>query len=72
MDRQVQWQEQQESFRRGASEEYWSKTGEVKCTIPSYSFTQAIKNSKSLILLLEKWRPLGVSNPCCRDENPVS
>ena len=18
------------------------------------------------------WRPLGVSNPCCRDENPVS
>ena len=22
--------------------------------------------------LLEKWRPVGDSNPCCRDENPVS
>ena len=21
---------------------------------------------------LERWRPLGESNPCCRDENPVS
>ena len=21
---------------------------------------------------LEMWRPLGESNPCCRDENPVS
>ena len=42
MDRQVQWQEQQTPFGRGASEEYWSETGEVKDTIPSYSFTQAI------------------------------
>ena len=23
-----------------------------------------------MILLKKKWRPLGVSNPCCRDENP--
>ena len=22
--------------------------------------------------LLEEWRPVGDSNPCCRDENPVS
>ncbi len=21
---------------------------------------------------VKKWRPLGESNPCCRDENPVS
>jgi hypothetical protein len=21
---------------------------------------------------IDKWRPVGDSNPCCRDENPVS